>query len=153
MGKKKLSLASRVLIGLQIFLGAGAIFGGGGLVLDPSGELIMMPIELLDNAPFDTFLYPGIILLIVLGIAPLVISYGLITKHEVQVFNKLTMFKDMHWSWMFSLYIGFALIIWITMQVWFINAVSLVHVVYIGLGLLIQAVTMLPSVRRDYNNV
>lgn len=150
MEKKKLSLASRVLIGLQIFLGVGAIFGGGGLVFDPSGELIMMPIEILDEAPFNNFLIPGMILLLVLGILPIIISYGLITKREILLFNKLTMFKDMHWSWMFSLYMGFALIIWITMQVWFINAVSFVHVVYIGLGLLIQAVTMLPTVRRDF---
>lgn len=109
-------LTSKILMLLQIFLGIGAIFGGGGLVLDTSGELIMMPIEMLDNTPFKSFLVPGIILLIILGITPIVISYGLVWKGNWQFAEKFNLFKTMHWSWAWSLYIGFALIIWITIQ-------------------------------------
>lgn len=145
------SLACKLLIFLQVVLGIGAIFGGLGLVIDPSGELIKMPISLLEYSPFSNFLIPGIILLVMLGILPLVVSYGLIRKPHWELVTKLNLFPEKHWAWTYSLYIGFILIIWITVQVYLIKQIAMVHVVYIFLGLIIQATTLLPSVQNYYS--
>ncbi len=66
----KMPFTSKLLILLHLLLGLGAVFGGIMLVIDPSGELIKMPITLLENSPFNSFLIPGIILLVVLGVLP-----------------------------------------------------------------------------------
>lgn len=140
----------KILILLQVLLGIGAVFGGSVLVIDPSGGLIRMPIALLENSPFNNFLIPGIILLGIMGILPLITSFALLTKWDWETANLANLFPEMHWSWTYSLYIGFALIIWITMEVFFIQAMAAIHVFYIFLGLAIQAVTVLPSVRKFY---
>ncbi|MBC8079097.1 MAG: hypothetical protein H7X86_02045 [Gorillibacterium sp.] len=139
-----------LLIVLQAFLGIGGVVGGLLLVVDPSGDLIMMPIDLLEHSPFPNFLIPGLILLVVLGIIPTLISYALARKPNWSFGDKLNIFKELHWTWAFSLYIGFALIIWITVEVYMLQEVSIVHLFYIALGLIIQAVTVLPSVRNHY---
>lgn len=149
--KPRRPFACTLLILLQLLLGIGALFGGGGLILDPSGELIQMPFSILEHTPFDSFLVPGIILFTVLGILPLIISFGLITKKEWKAADRLNLFRDRHWSWSFSLYIGFVLIGWITIQMYMINGVALLHVIYIFWGLVIQVVTLLPGVQRYYS--
>ena len=146
-------LASKLLMLLHGLLGIGAIGGGGVLIIDPSGGLIKMPITILENSPFNSFLIPGIILFAVLGVLPLIIAFALGTKWQWKAANRLNLFTDRHWSWTFSLYIGFALIIWITVELFYINGIALLHIVYIFLGLAIQAVTLLPAVQKHYFRV
>lgn len=146
----KKPVSCKLLIFLQVFLGLGAVFGGGAFIIDPSGELIRMPITLLEPSPFTNYLIPGVILFVILGILPLVIAYGLVTRKDCKIAALLNIFQHMHWAWTFSLYMGFTLIIWISVQMYLINLVETVHLVYIGLGLLIQAVSLLPSVQKFY---
>lgn len=148
IGKKPITC--KLLIFIHVLLGIGAVSGGLVLVIDPSGGLIKMPMTILKNSPFNNFLIPGIILLVILGIIPLVVSYALITKCNWQAASRLNIFSEMHWSWAYSLYIGFALIIWITVECFYIKQIVAIHVVYIFLGLAIQAVTVLPSVQKYY---
>jgi hypothetical protein len=44
-----------------------AIAGGIALVLAPDGRYLKAPADLLEHAPFDTFLVPGLLLLFVVG--------------------------------------------------------------------------------------
>ena len=147
---KKKPFTCKLLIFMHIFLGIGAIFGGLVLVIDPSGGLIKMPLTLLENSPFNNFLIPGIILFVILGILPLIISYALMTKRDWKGAHRFNLFTEMHWSWAYSLYIGFALIIWITVECLFLKQIAAIHGVYIFVGLVIQAVTVLPSVQTYY---
>jgi hypothetical protein len=62
---------ARLAVALEIFLGLGALFGGGALVLAPDGHLLGMPTKLLAGSPFPSFLVPGIVLFTCLGLAPL----------------------------------------------------------------------------------
>jgi hypothetical protein len=56
---------------LEVFLGVGALAGGGALVLGSRGEIIPLPLSALRGSPFDTYLVPGLILFAVLGVGPL----------------------------------------------------------------------------------
>lgn len=143
-------LASRILIAIHLLLGLGALFGGGALILDPTGDLIRMPLSLLGPTPFHSFLIPGLILFIFLGIFPLVVAYGLVTRPPSRTAGLLNLFPQRHWAWSYSLYTGFVLIGWITIQVYLIEGIGLIHVVYVFWGLLIQGVTLLPVVQEDY---
>src|SRR5437588_4306568 len=63
---------ARLAVVLEVFLGLGALFGGGALILAPDGHLLGMPVKLLAGSPFPSFLVPGIILFGLIGVAPLV---------------------------------------------------------------------------------
>ena len=143
----------KILIFLHVFLAVGAIFGGLGLIVPSKGNnsYLELPISYLENSPFSSFLIPGILLFAVLGVFPLLIVYYLFSRRPFKLGDSLNIFKDKHWSWGFSLYIGFALIIWITVQVYFLQLVVGFHLFYMALGLLILITTLWPNVQRHYS--
>lgn len=138
------------LIVLQFILGIGALFGGGALIVSPSGKLLHMPMYLLQYTPFQSFLIPGIILFSILGVYPILIAFALIYEKPKRFAEWLNFDHTSFWAWSHSLYIGFILIIWITIQMYLLRSIGFVHVLYIFIGLAIQAVTVLPSVRKHY---
>ncbi|NAY91338.1 hypothetical protein GTQ34_05345 [Muricauda sp. JGD-17] len=148
----KRTISSYLLIALLIFLAIGAIPSGFSLVMDPSGESIGFPPELLDQlqrSPFKDFLIPGFFLITLFGIFPLLAVYGLIVRKEKKWMQKMNPYKDQHWSWTFSYYSGLLLILWINMQLFFGIEFGLLHFAYTMLGILIVFLTHLPSTRRD----
>ncbi|MFT8317607.1 MAG: hypothetical protein ABF651_04955 [Sporolactobacillus sp.] len=145
--------ACHVLIILQIFLGIGAFFGGLLLVLAPDGSLLYMPLYLLRTSIFHSYLIPGIILCLVLGVYPLVTAWFLISEKPFAAAERLNLYKKTHWAWSHSLYTGFILVIWLTIEMYEIQAVGIVHLFYMFLALAILAVTLLPSVKNHYSRL
>ncbi|PQP85094.1 hypothetical protein C0Q44_11580 [Paenibacillus sp. PCH8] len=105
----------------------------------------------LERSPFPSFLIPGIILLLVLGVMPVLIGISLLRRHHWGLGERLNLYPDRYWAWTFSLYTGFALIIWIMVQVYWIQDVSIIHLVYFAWGVGIQVVTLLPGVQQRYS--
>jgi len=138
------------LIFLLGLLGFGAIGGGGVLIISPSGELIGMPLSIIQNSPFINFLIPGIILFTVLGILPVVLMYALIKKPKWQLPEFFNVFKDMYWAWSYCVYTGFALIIWIQTEMTVMKTVHWLQSLYMGIAILLLLVTLLPQVRLMY---
>lgn len=132
------------------FLGLGALGGGGALTISPSGRLLGMPLALLAPSPFRSFLVPGLILFIVLGVAPCLLVVALLKKPASPLAERLNFFADMHWAWTGSIYVAFALIIWLQLEMMFLNAVSWLHTVYMLLAVAILFVALLPQVRNLY---
>lgn len=135
-------------ISLLLFLGGSAVCGGGALIISPSGRLLgRLPLSILKNSPFSNFLVPGIILFLVLGIFPIVTIWALIKKPIVPFAEYFNLFKDMHWSWSYSIYCAFAVIIWIQVETYFIQGVGWLQMLY-SIPMLIVA--LLPSIRNRY---
>jgi len=138
------------LLFLLGFLGIGAIFGGGALTISPSGALLRMPLSLLEKSPFVNYLIPGIILFLILGIAPIGMVFALIKKPAVKFAEKFNFFQDMHWSWSYTIYIAFALIIWLQVEMQILQAVAWIHTFYMFLAIALIFVAILPQVRHLY---
>lgn len=145
-----MKIARNIFLLLLGFLGLGAIGGGGALIIAPGGELLEMPLAMLEKSPFHNFLIPGIILFSVLGLIPMMLIIALIKKPKSKLAEKINCFKDMHWAWTFSVYIGFILIIWIQIQIVFIQGVHWLHTFYIFLAIIIIFTALLPQVRTLY---
>lgn len=139
-----------LLIFLLLFLSIGALIGGGAFLVFTNGFEGMTPEQILANSPFKNFLIPGIILFTILGLFPIIVVWGLISKKDSKIFEAVNLFSDMHWSWSFSIYVGFALIIWIFMQVYFIQVWFWLHFVYFYFGILLLVVTLLKPIRKLY---
>ena len=145
-----MKLTRNILIGLLVFLGIGAIGGGGVFIISPSGKLMRMSLSMLNKSPFDSFLIPGIILFSVLGIVPTLLARALYKKPTSKLAERFNFFKDMHWTWTFSIYVAFALIIWLQIEMQMLSAVSWLHTFYMFLAVLILFVALLPQVRNLY---
>ncbi|MCK5075018.1 MAG: hypothetical protein KAR38_01525 [Calditrichia bacterium] len=148
-GKKPFAL--KVLLFLLSFLSLGALFGGGALTIDPSGELIKMPIEILKNSVFSNFLIPGIVLFTLFGVFPILIIYALLKRPQWEWSKTLNLCGDMYWAWTCTIYIGFGQIIWISIQTLIINHMHFVHTFYIFLGIAIVSVALMTSVRNYFS--
>jgi hypothetical protein len=136
-----------VLLGL---LSLGALAGGAVMIISPSGEILQMPLSNLDNSPFNDYLIPGLILFTVLGLMPAYLIYVLIKKPAGKFAERLNFFHDMHWAWSFVIYNAFALIIWIQVEMVYLNAVHWLHTFYMFYAVAMLFFALLPQVRNLY---
>lgn len=147
----KTKTAQNILIILLAFLALSAIGGGGALIVSPSGKLLGgLPLSILKHSPFTNFLVPGIILFLILGITPSLIIYALLKKPANEFAEYFNLFKDMYWAWSFSIYVGFALIIWIQVETVFVQGVGWLQTFYMLYSIPIILVALLPQIRAKY---
>ena len=88
---------------LLLFLGITALGGALGMILNPDGQGMGMPPEMLDHTPFDSFLIPALILGTFNGLLSLVFAVLIIRHNPLE-------------SW-FVLFQGATLFIWLTAEV------------------------------------
>ena len=143
----------KILIGLVIFQSISGLAGGIGLTFSPSGESIQMPISLLENTPFTTFIIPGLFLLIVLGIFPALLSYAMIVEPNWKLLNKLNIYCDFHSIWSNLLLLGLTLVSWIIIQVYLIGGGHVFQLIYGLLGIIILLITLSPKIMKYYSNI
>ena len=139
-----------LLIVQLVFLGIGAVAGGFTLIISPSGKLLGIPISILSKTPFTNFLIPGIILFSIIGVVPLLIAFALINKPNFKLLERINLFNDLHWSWTFTIYSAFSLIIWIQIEMAMIESISWIHSFYMFYAISILLVALLPQVRYMY---
>lgn len=122
-----------ILSVLVLFQGLSGIIGGTVLIIDPSGELLGIPIKWLEGSPFPDYLIPGIILASILGIYPLIAFIGLLKRQD--------------WAVTATRNLGFALIIWVTTEIIVIGYQSEppIQMIYGLLGLVISLISYFPK--------
>jgi len=147
----KSKTAKNIHLFLLAFLGLGAIGGGGALIVSPSGKLLGgLPLSILARSPFENFFIPGIILFLVLGLFPSLLVFALLKKPNSRLAERFNFFKDMHWAWSFSIYVAFALIIWIQVETIYVQSVSWLQTFYMLYAIPLIFVAVLPQVRIFY---
>jgi hypothetical protein len=132
---------------LHLFTGLSALGGGGMLIIRPDGSLLGMNTSFLKGTPFTTYLLPGWILLVLLGILPVLTASGLFLRPTWTWPDTLNLYKDRHWSWALSIYVGVILIGWITIQITMIPYFWL-QPALLCTGLLMLILSLLPSVMK-----
>jgi hypothetical protein len=107
---------------IQAFIGITAIAGGARLVLNPNG-LTDFPIEWLINSPFSNYFFPGLVLIVVIGI-------GHIVSSPVTFLRK-------RYSGNMAALLGICLIVYITIEVWFVGLRNFLQPLYFILGVIV----------------
>ena len=120
---------ANMLGSLQFFIGLGAVGGGLGLVLEPSGANLGMTVEMLSHSPFSDYLIPGLVLLIVNGLG--------------NIAGCISSFKLFHYAAEIALVLGSFLVAWILIQVYWIHTFHWLHGLYIILGIIELAIGLL----------
>jgi len=107
---------------LQAFTAVGAIPAGYGMLIDTTGAGLGMSLEILANSPIDSFLLPGLFLLIVNGFANLAAAVLSFTRKR--------------YAGHAGLLLGLAMILWIVIQVWWISLSSVLQPVFFVIGII-----------------
>ncbi len=110
-----------ILGALQAFTGIGAIPAGYGMLSDTTGAGLGMTPEILANSPLDSFLLPGLFLLLVNGVANLAGAVLSFTRNR--------------FAGHAGVILGIALILWIVIQVWWISLSSVLQPLFFMIGL------------------
>lgn len=111
-----------ILGALQAFTGIGAIPAGWGMLSDTTGAGLGMSADLLASSPLDSFLLPGLFLLIVNGIANIAAAF-------------LSFFRS-RYAGHAGMFFGVALILWIVIQVWWISLSSVLQPLFFVVGVI-----------------
>jgi len=114
---------------IQFFVSLGALVSGTMLIVAPSGELLQAPREMLAGSPFNDFLVPGIILVLINGVGQLVAGILTVRRHPLSGFIGFTF--------------GAGLAIWIYVQVTIIGGGHILQHSYLALGIAEMALAFL----------
>lgn len=122
-----------ILLGFLVLQGIGGVFGGAAFVLAPDGDLLRMPTSYLEGTPFADFFIPGLLLLTVLGIFPLVVAVDLWRRRP--------------WAWFGAFAVGCGLVIFELVEYAMIGP-DPQQLVWASIGGLIAVCCISPSVQR-----
>ncbi|MBJ7613112.1 MAG: hypothetical protein DLM67_23065 [Candidatus Nephthysia bennettiae] len=112
---------------LEIFLGIGALFGGGAFLLGPDGHLLGMTTKTLSGSPFGSYLVPGILLFVFVGVAPLLAAAIAVRRQGIAPLAAMA--------------VGLTLIGWVSVEMVVLAGLgSLARAFYLVLGTCIAAV-------------
>jgi hypothetical protein len=111
-------------VALELVIAANAIYGGVGLVRDGMG----LPVEWLAPTPFDTWLWPGLFLMVVIAV-PMTVAAGLeIIRSQ--------------WAFAASMVAAAAQVGWIVVQLALLRRYFFLQPVLFGAGLLVAALAL-----------
>jgi hypothetical protein len=136
------------LVVIDLILAFGGLISGQALIRDPSGNGVGLSPDLLKGTPVGDYTLVGVFLTTVLGIVPIVIAYGLVTRVRWSWTDPLNSWIHQLWSWTASLILGIVLILWIAIETILIGYESFLQPTIALLGALVICLSMLPSVRR-----
>ncbi|HWT32318.1 MAG TPA: hypothetical protein VN107_01030 [Microbacterium sp.] len=105
------------LLVITTFQAATAIAGGIALI---ATDGLGMPLSMLENAPFDSFLWPGLILVVVVG--------------GTQTTAALTLLRRTGSALFWSAIAGLGMLIWIFVETALIRDASWLQIVYFATG-------------------
>lgn len=112
----------------------GALAGGAGFIMDPSGEN-QMPVEVLQYSPFENFLIPGIILFTVNGLFGLVVIGMIWFRYR-----------------RYPLFIMIQAVLlggWITIQVLLLKQVNFLHIIFFSIAVVLLVMGYLLKDKRS----
>jgi hypothetical protein len=135
--------------GLALALGLlaiGALQGGIAMVMDPN-EPLGMTLEVLSDAPVDSFLLPGIFLL-AMAVAAMVTLVGLVSGWDWPWARRMETSIGARWPWPAALAIGFVLLAFEVLELVMVPFHPIMHPLLIGLALVIIGLASTPTVRR-----
>jgi len=136
------------LVFCLLFLAFGGLYGGIAMLTDPTGGSLSLS-EALPLLPVPNYILPGIFLLVVMGIFPLLLAVALIVRHNWPSIDSLFQWSKHYWAWTLTLVLVAITAIWLAYEGWLIGFFPITNVTAV-VGLLILLFALTPGVRKFY---
>lgn len=117
-----------------LFLSFGGLYGGIAMLADPTGGMLDMA-AVLPLLPVPSYTLPGLFLITVMGLLPLLLAYALLTRRARR-------------AWMGTLLLGLVLVLWLAVQGLLIGFQWPIQYVTAGNAAVIILLLLMPGVRR-----
>ncbi|HUJ59023.1 MAG TPA: flavodoxin domain-containing protein [Kofleriaceae bacterium] len=114
---------------LCLATGASALAGGLALIAGPDGRYVRTPVSLLRHAPFGSFLVPGVMLFVIVGLANLMAGIMVRRRHP--------------WATEAAFGAGLVLWGWIVSEMLMLRAGQLHELIYLAVSLAIMGLALL----------
>ena len=138
------------LLVLMGILSLGGFVGGVSFIADPTGAGLGAKLSWLEETPVTDFLLPGLFLLGVYAVGTLILMAGLTWRFSPGRIARLDGWLGHHWSWAGTMLVGAILIAWILYEFTIFSETIALQPILIGVGTLMIAIPLLPSMRRYY---
>ena len=137
------------LLFFLLILSLGGLYGGISMLTNPTvGSLGLT--ETLPLLPVSDYILPGVFLLVVMGLAPLLLIYGLTARPKWRWAERLFRWSGHHWAWTGTLGLGVTLTIWLIVQGLLIGFMWAIQYITAVNGFLIILFALVPGLRRFY---
>jgi len=138
------------LVFFLLFLALGGFYGGIAMLADPTGSTLQVA-DALPLLPVPNYILPGIFLLVVMGLFPLLLSYGLIARPNWAWVDSLFQWSKHYWAWTATLIFVAIIAIWLAVEGLLIGFFPITYITAV-VGLLILLFTLAPGMRKFYAN-
>ncbi len=145
--RRPLMLWPLIFILLILALGGG-LYGGITMLIDPTGQLLGVA-DALPLLPVSNFILPGIFLIVVMGLLPLALTYGLIARPNWPWVDSFFKWSNYVWPWTATIVLVAILYTWLAIEGFYMGVFPITYITAV-LGLLILLFALLPSVRKFY---
>jgi hypothetical protein len=132
-----------------LFLSLGGFSGGIPMLADPANGGYLQFGDLLPLLPVSNFILPGLFLLGVMGLVPILLSYALIARPNWPRVAALFNWSKPYWAWTATLIFVAMIAIWLTYEGSLIGWFPITYATAVA-GFFILMFAMLPSVRKFY---
>jgi hypothetical protein len=138
-----------LIILLLILALGGGLYGGITMLMDPTGNLLGVA-DALPLLPVSNFILPGIFLIVVMGLFPLSLAYGLVARPNWSWIDSFFKWSRYAWPWTATIALVVILYAWLAIEGFFMGFFVITYITAV-IGLLILLFAMLPSVRKFYS--
>lgn len=114
----------KLMSGILLFLALGGLLGGIAFITKPDGDILNTPLQLLEHSPVNNYFWPGVFLLLFMGLWPVVNIYGLLAGR--------------HWTKISNFLLGLTTVIWITYEAITIRTFSPLQPIILSVGILLM---------------
>ena len=136
-----------LLLFFLLFLLLGGLYGGIAMLTDPTGGSLQLT-EILPLLPVSDYILPGIFLLVVMGLAPLLLAYGLLARPKWRWAERMSRWSGHRRAWTGTLVLGVTLEAWLIIQGLLIGFKWTIQYITAVNGFLIVLLVLLPGIRR-----
>ncbi len=136
------------LVFFLLVLALGGFYGGIAMLTDPTGRTLEVA-DVLPLLPVPNYILPGIFLLVVMGLFPLLLSFALIARPNWSWVDSLFQWSKYYWAWTATLILVAITAIWLVVESMLIGFFPITLITAV-LGLFILLFALLPGVRKYY---
>ncbi len=140
-------LSVQLLVAVLVLLAVGGASGAAMFFFSPDGSRIGMA-GVLRRLPVDSFILPGVFLLLVMCLLPATLVYALVARPSWGWVQRCCGWGGRHWSWWGSLLLAAVLFAWLAVQAAYIGFGAPAQVFTAALALVLLVLAVMPSVRR-----
>ena len=137
------------LILLLIFLALLGFSGGIPMLADPANGGYLQFADLLPLLPVSNFILPGLFLLAMMGLFPLLLTYALIARPVWNWVERFFQWSKHYWAWTATLILVAIIGIWLIYEGSLVGWWSITYATAV-IGFFIFLFAMMPGVRKFY---